>query len=121
MPRLFTLFTGLALATAVSYKYKDSFLKGQDDLQRGLDNVKSTLDKAPAVTRNYMSDSQKYVSDRLMPSGKRKKRDIVVAVTTDCFIVKESWNSQIINATHSMIRFDVGTKVRNFLDENVFK
>lgn len=103
MPRLFTLFTGLALATAVSYKYKDSFLKGQDDLQRGLDNVKSTLDKAPAVTRNYMSDSQKYVSDRLMPS------------------VKESWNSQIINATHSMIRFDVGTKVRNFLDENVFK
>lgn len=73
MPRLFTLFTGLALATAVSYKYKDSFLKGQDDLQRSLDNVKSTLDKAPAVTRNYMSDSQKYVSDRLMPSGKRKK------------------------------------------------
>ncbi|KAG1056966.1 hypothetical protein G6F46_010067 [Rhizopus delemar] len=103
MPRLFTLFTGLALATAVSYKYKDSFLKGQDDLQRSLDNVKSTLDKAPAVTRNYMSDSQKYVSDRLMPS------------------VKESWNSQVINATHSLIRFDVGTKVKNFLDENVFK
>lgn len=94
MPRFVTLFASLALATAVTYKYKESVLVEQKDIQKQLDNVKSTLDNAPAATRNCMSDSQKYLAERLMPS------------------VKESWNSQITNVTHSVIEFDVGTKVK---------
>ncbi|KAI9253212.1 hypothetical protein BY458DRAFT_559059 [Sporodiniella umbellata] len=103
MPRAVTVIASLALATAITYKYKESYLIEPEHIEKQLNEVKAKIDNAPVATRAYMSDSQKYVADRLMPS------------------VKESWNTQITNAAHSVIKFDIGTRVKNFLDNNVFK
>lgn len=71
MPRFIPLVAGIALATLVTVKVRDTVSKDQNDIQQRLDNVKSTLNRAvaPSVAKNYVSNSQKYVSDRLIPSG----------------------------------------------------
>ncbi|CEG63191.1 hypothetical protein CU097_007281 [Rhizopus azygosporus] len=105
MPRFIPLVAGIALATLVTVKVRDTVSKDQNDIQQRLDNVKSTLNRAvaPSVAKNYVSNSQKYVSDRLIPS------------------VKDSWNNQVINATHSLVKLDIGSKVKKFVDEQIFK
>lgn len=76
MPRFFPLATGLAVASAITYKFKNDLLQDQNDIKTRLEDAKSTLDKAVieptfGSSRSYLSDSQKYVSNRLVPSGKR--------------------------------------------------
>jgi hypothetical protein len=76
MPRLAPLFTGLALAGAITYKFRNDLLQDQNDIKHRLQDAKSTLEKAVTTeptynrTPSYLSDSQKYVSNRLVPSGK---------------------------------------------------
>lgn len=74
MPRIVPLLSGLALATAVTYKFGNDLQKDQNNIKSRLSSAKSTLEKA--VTEepysrgpSYLTDSQKYVSDRLVPSG----------------------------------------------------
>lgn len=74
MPRFVPLFTGLALAGAITYKFRNDLLQDQIDIKHRLQDAKSTLEKAvttePTYNRtSYLSDSQKYVSNRLVPSG----------------------------------------------------
>ncbi|KAI8062001.1 hypothetical protein BDF21DRAFT_428937 [Thamnidium elegans] len=76
MPRIVPLLSGLALATAVTYKFRNDLVKDQGDIKSRLNQAKSTLERAvteESYTRgpSYLIDSQKYVSDRLVPSGKK--------------------------------------------------
>lgn len=74
MPRVLPLVTGLAVATAVTYKFKNDLLQDQNNIKNRLNEAKSTLEKAVTEEEykrgpSYLSDSQKYVNDRLVPSG----------------------------------------------------
>ncbi|KAI8368397.1 hypothetical protein EDC96DRAFT_138822 [Choanephora cucurbitarum] len=75
MPRFISLVTGLAVATAATYKLREHLVNDQDNIQSRLENAKSTLEQAVSEQTYskpsaYLSDSQRYVSDRLVPSGK---------------------------------------------------
>ncbi|KAI8891136.1 hypothetical protein K501DRAFT_327803 [Backusella circina FSU 941] len=105
MPRLVPLLAGLAAATAVTYKFSDRLKTDQNNITGRLENAKTTLENAVTTELNktptYLSDSQKYVSNRLVPS------------------VKDSWNEQITNAAHSLVKVDIGSKVKKVWDEHV--
>jgi hypothetical protein len=75
MPGVVPLLTGLAVAGAVTYKFRSGLLQDQNDIKNRVNQAKSTLERAVTEEQysrgpSYMSDSQKYVSDRLVPSGK---------------------------------------------------
>lgn len=75
MPRFVPLLTGLVLASAVTYKFRDELLKDQGKIKSRVQDAKTTLENAVTEeqfnkTTSYLSDSQKYVSHRLVPSGK---------------------------------------------------
>ncbi|KAI7886888.1 uncharacterized protein EV154DRAFT_427349 [Mucor mucedo] len=74
MPRLVPLLSGLALATAITYKVGNDLQKDQSEIKNRLNSAKNTLERAVAEEQysrgpSYLTDSQKYVSDRLVPSG----------------------------------------------------
>lgn len=75
MPRIVPLLSGLALATAVTYKFRNDLENDQSNIKSRLNSAKSTLERAVTEEQfnrgpSYLTDSQKYVSDRLVPSGK---------------------------------------------------
>ena len=77
MPRFISLVTGLAVATAATYKLREHLVNDQDNIQSRLESAKSTLEQAVSEQTYskpsaYLSDSQRYVSDRLVPSGNNK-------------------------------------------------
>lgn len=86
MPRFVPLLTGLVLASAVTYKFRDELLKDQNKIKSGVQDAKTTLENAVTEqqfqkTSSYLTDSQKYVSNRLVPSGKtRNFKDMYVQV-----------------------------------------
>ncbi|KAI8335603.1 hypothetical protein BD560DRAFT_451094 [Blakeslea trispora] len=108
MPRFISLVTGLAVATAVTYKLREHLVEDQDNIKNRLESAKSSLEQAVEQTSSYsrpsayLSDSQRYVSDRLVPS------------------VKDSWNSQIMNTAHSLVKVDIGSQVKKLWDEQVY-
>jgi uncharacterized membrane-anchored protein YhcB (DUF1043 family) len=75
MPRFVPLLAGLAVAGAVTYKFKNELLQDQSNIKHRLNSAKSTLERAVTEEEkyvreaSYLTDSQKYVSDRLVPSG----------------------------------------------------
>lgn len=76
MPKVLPLVTGLAVATAVTYKFKNDLLQDQSNIKNRLNEAKTTLEKAVTEEEqnykrgpSYLTDSQKYVNDRLVPSG----------------------------------------------------
>ncbi|CAO3703605.1 unnamed protein product [Rhizopus stolonifer] len=99
MPQFLPLLTGLCLASAVTYTLKETVSRNQSDMHKCLEDVKTTLDNA-VTPKSNPKYSPKYVSDRLVPS------------------VKDSWNNQLINATHSLVKIDFGGKAKKFLDEH---
>ncbi|KAI9480323.1 MAG: hypothetical protein EXX96DRAFT_176531 [Benjaminiella poitrasii] len=79
MPRLMPLVAGLTLAAAITYKFKTDLLNDQRNIKNRVEDVKTTLGKAViepgkatgyTTSSSYLSDSQKYISNRLVPSGK---------------------------------------------------
>ncbi|KAG1090286.1 hypothetical protein G6F42_019738 [Rhizopus arrhizus] len=106
MPRFVPLVTGLAVASAITYKFKNDLLQDQNDIKTRLNDAKSTLDKAVieptfGSSRSYLSDSQIFVSNRLVPS------------------VKDSWNTQIMNAAQSLVKVDIGSKAAELWNKHV--
>ncbi|KAI8076415.1 uncharacterized protein B0P05DRAFT_545795 [Gilbertella persicaria] len=75
MPRFISVVTGLAVTTAVTYKLRDHLIQDQNTIKHRLENAKTNLERAVAEQTSYnkpssyLTDSQKYVSDRLVPSG----------------------------------------------------
>ncbi|CEP12366.1 hypothetical protein [Parasitella parasitica] len=107
MPRFVPLLTGLAVAAAITYKFKNDLLQDQNDIKTRLEDAKSTLEKAVidptfGSSRSYLSNSQKYVSNRLVPS------------------VKDSWNAQIMSAAQSLVKVDIGSKVAGLWNKHVY-
>lgn len=128
MPRFVPLVTGLAVASAITYKFKNDLLQDQNDIKTRLNDAKSTLDKAviePAFgsSRSYLSDSQKYVSNRLVPSGKMcidcTGEGEGIAETDTVCVVKDSWNTQIMNAAQSLVKVDIGSKAAELWNKHV--
>ena len=75
MPKFFTLCVGIAAAGAITYKFRNDMVQDQINIKNRLNDAKSTLEEAVAEEQykrvpSYLSDSQKYVSHRLVPSGK---------------------------------------------------
>ncbi|KAI8637310.1 hypothetical protein BD408DRAFT_424741 [Parasitella parasitica] len=106
MPRFVPLLTGLAAATAITYKFKSDLSQDQNDIKTRLEDAKSTLEKAVidptfGSSRSYISDSQKYMSNRLVPS------------------VKDSWNAQIMSAAQSLVKVDIGSKVAGLWNKHL--
>lgn len=124
MPRFLPLVTGLAVASAITYKFKNDLLQDQDDIKTRLEDAKSTLDKAVieptfGSSRSYLSDSQKYVSNRLVPSGKRVLLERKIRETDTVCVVKDSWNTQIMNAAQSLVKVDIGSKATELWNKHV--
>ncbi|KAI7902104.1 uncharacterized protein BX663DRAFT_561692 [Cokeromyces recurvatus] len=109
MPRLVPLLSGLTLAVAITYKFRNDILKDQGDIKSQVEDVKSKLHKAVTEsetynrTPSYLSNSQKYVSNRLVPS------------------VKNTWNEQIMNAAQSLVNIDIQSKVHRLWNEQIVK
>lgn len=125
MPRFLPLVTGLAVATAITYKFKNDLLQDQNDIKTRLEDAKSTLDKAVIETtfgssKNYLSDSQKYVSNRLVPSGKIHEFCCWEEyILIQSILVKDSWNAQIMNAAQSLVKVDIGSKATELWNKHV--
>lgn len=81
MPRTVSLLVGVLTAAAVTYKLRDNLSSDTSDIRRRLHDAKTTLDQvaagtasskpldSPTARSSFISDSQKYVSGRLVPSG----------------------------------------------------
>lgn len=69
MSRFIPLVTGLALASAITIKFRDTVIKDHKNIHQQLNSAKSTLDNAVDTTSKKVSTSERYLSDRLVPSG----------------------------------------------------
>ncbi|KAM3588994.1 hypothetical protein VKS41_001423 [Umbelopsis sp. WA50703] len=105
MPRAVPTLTGLLVAAAVAYKYRDELETETADirhrLNNALDNPKislagSSLDPYPKV-----AEAHHYVTQRFVPS------------------VKGTWNDHIASAASGLINSDVPGKAQKFFVEKV--
>ncbi|KAI8994872.1 hypothetical protein BDB01DRAFT_831815 [Pilobolus umbonatus] len=106
MPRLIPLLAGLLVATGVTYEFRNHMISNQNNIKQGVESAKSTIDRATTTEphirpSSYISDSQRYVKDRLVPS------------------VKETWNTQVMNAAQYAVKADIGSKMGALWEDKV--
>ena len=84
MPRTVSVLAGLLAVATITYKFRDDLMANTNDIRRRLDDAKTTLDHVAAGTasqsqlrsqsstpsRSFIGESQHYVSNRLVPTGK---------------------------------------------------
>ncbi|KAI8984690.1 hypothetical protein BDF20DRAFT_861229 [Mycotypha africana] len=75
---IWKLTAGIGISAAIIYKMDQNITQQQSEMKHRLEEAKSTLEKAVVAderaqqekTREYYRNTQKYMSDRLVPSGR---------------------------------------------------
>ncbi|KAG2178368.1 hypothetical protein INT44_001520 [Umbelopsis vinacea] len=120
MPRAVSTLTGLIVAGAIAYKYRDNVATETADIRGRLQNVKSTLDDMAAGTVHKaidnpnislagsyidpypkVAEAHSYVTQRFVPS------------------VKGTWNDHVSAAASNLINSDLPGKARKVFVEKV--
>ncbi|KAI9020278.1 hypothetical protein CLU79DRAFT_836315 [Phycomyces nitens] len=101
MAKTTSIVVGLAAAAAVTYKFKDDLIHNTSDIHTRLNKVNQNLQvnpqestqsftKRPSMIESVpvLADSQRYVSEKFVPS------------------VKHGWNEKVRDAAHTIVHTD---------------
>ncbi|CAM0138184.1 unnamed protein product [Umbelopsis sp. WA50703] len=119
MPRAVPTLTGLLVAAAVAYKYRDELETETADIRHRLNNVKSTMDEiADTVPKALDNPKISLAGSSLDPYPKVAEAHHYV---TQRFVpsVKGTWNDHIASAASGLINSDVPGKAQKFFVEKV--